>query len=254
MLNNTTEKKGIESLKESVISDCKGGENCFNPNGCDKVTHEYLPEDNPALVKMGLKTKCVRRIKCFHIYCDKYKWVMDRAKMYAEFTGQTVEEVIEAWEKDRSYWYMNYYQDCNQPEIKKESGMNVVKYDDWVSGLKKKFGEDAKQWKFKCPACGHIQCAQDFIDAKIENPENKVYFSCIGRWKKGTGCDWTLGGLLKINSTVVVKDMQIFPVFEMAGTKTTKKRLNKSTKTKSNVKVRTSKNIGRQAKKTVQKD
>lgn len=30
-------KKGIESLKASILFDTKIKENCFNPNGCDKT-------------------------------------------------------------------------------------------------------------------------------------------------------------------------------------------------------------------------
>lgn len=108
-------KKGIESLKEDVLRDCKNGENCFNENGCDHEFYRYVPEDNPKLIEMGITTACLRVSKCFHKYCDKYKWAMDRANHYAEKTGKSVEEIIEIWESDRSWWYMNYYQDGNQP-------------------------------------------------------------------------------------------------------------------------------------------
>ena len=51
--------------------------------------------------------------KCSHKYCDKFKWVIDRAKAYGEATGLNWEDVLDGWETDRNYWYMNYYQDCN---------------------------------------------------------------------------------------------------------------------------------------------
>lgn len=69
---------------------------------------------------------------------------------------------------------------------------------------------------FKCPNCGNTQTARDFIDNDIEEPNNKVYFSCIGRYVKGKGCDWTLGGLFQIHKVSVLKDAQVFPVFEIA--------------------------------------
>jgi len=33
---------------------------------------------------------------------------------YAAKSGKTAEEVLKIWETDRTYWYMNYYQEDNQ--------------------------------------------------------------------------------------------------------------------------------------------
>lgn len=205
--------KGIESLKSAVIRDCQKGENCFSEIGCTKQRYTNLPEDNPKLLKMGFKTKCVSLTKCFHDYCGKYKWVVDRAKHYAEKSGKTVDEVIDIWEADRSYWYMNYYQDANQPIIASD---RIIEYDDWIAQLTERFGEDSKKWAFKCPHCGHVQTGQDFIDSGIGEHKDQVYFNCIGRYIEGKGCDWTLGGLMKIHKVSVVKDAMVFPVFEIA--------------------------------------
>lgn len=206
-------KKGIESLRAAVMNDCKKGQNCFSENGCTKERFKYLPEDDPKLVEMGFKQKCISNTKCFHDYCGKYKWVLERAKHYAEKTGKTVEEIVEIWENDRSYCYMNYYQEAKQPLLTSES---VIYYEDWLKELKTRFGDDHKKWAFKCPSCNNIQTAQDFIDNKIEDPKNKVYFNCIGRYVKGKGCDWSLGGLLQIHKVSVLKDAKVYPVFEMA--------------------------------------
>jgi hypothetical protein len=146
-------KKGIESLTAAVKKDCESYENCFSTEGCTKVRTRMESETNPRLIEMGWTTCCRQVVKCSHDYCGKYKWIMDRAKHYAEVCGSTVESVIEEWEKARTYWYMNYYQECNQPLIK---GENIIMYDAWIAELTKRFGEDSKQWKFKCPACGHV--------------------------------------------------------------------------------------------------
>lgn len=80
-----------------------------------------------------------------------------------------------------------------------------------------KFGEEIKQWKFQCVRCNQVQSFQEFIDAGIPEPENKFYFSCIGRWVKDRGCDWTLGGLFRLHSTEVIsEDGKPVPVFEFA--------------------------------------
>lgn len=147
-------KKGIESFKAAVMKDCQSANNCFSENGCTKERYKYLPEDNPKLIEMGFKQKCVANTKCTHDYCGKYKWVLERAKHYAAKTGKTVEEVMEIWENDRTYWYMNYYQDCNQPLLNSES---IINYEDWLAELKNRFGNDAKKWAFKCPSCNNVQ-------------------------------------------------------------------------------------------------
>jgi hypothetical protein len=206
-------KKGLESFTNAVMKDCHQYNNCFNENGCNHEFTRIVPETNPALLEMGFKQCCIRVSKCSHKYCDKYKWVIERAKHYAEKTGKTFEEILEVWENDRTYWYMNYYQECNQPLLE---GDSIIMYDDWIKELKHRFGDDAKKWAFVCPACGNIQTCQDFIDLKIESPESKVYFNCIGRYTKTSGCDWSIGGLLKINKQTVIKDGKAFPVFEMA--------------------------------------
>jgi hypothetical protein len=115
--------KGIKSLREAVQRDTKQYNNCFNENGCDHEFIRIVPETNPGLIKMGIKTCCKMVSKCSHKYCDRYKWVIYRAKYYEEKTGRSFEEVIEIWENNRTYWYMNYYQDCNQP-------LNGIKPDD----------------------------------------------------------------------------------------------------------------------------
>lgn len=203
--------KGIESLRAAVLQDCNEGQGCFNENGCDHEFHRTVPQENPRLIEMGITTKCIRVSKCSHRYCDKYKWVLDRAKHYNELTGKPVEKVIEAWENARTYWYMNYYQECNQPHLENNA---FLFYDDWVDMLNKRFGSFSN-WTFKCPNCGHIQSVKDFV-IKGFSP-NEVATHCIGRYKKEVGvCDLTLEGLLKINKQSVIKDGKVFPVFEMA--------------------------------------
>ena len=173
-------KKGIESLMLSVQKDCNENEGCFNPNGCDKESTEMRPETNPNLIKMGITQKCVSIIKCTHKYCDKYKWVLDRAEEYAKALRTTKEEVIKVWEENRGYWYMNYYQGCKQPHIQNGS---VYVFDSAKDFWAKVSGE------FRCPSCEKIStnpydCSQD-------------------------GCNWKSYGLFGTSGkgiTVICKD------------------------------------------------
>lgn len=114
---------GYDKLKAAVDKDCKKDGGTIHLEGC---------------VTCGGK--------CFHKYCNKFKWVIDRAKAYGEATGLNWEDVLDSWETDRNYWYMNYYQDCNQPEIK----AGKVRVFGTIFELKEAIGE----MKFRCPSCG----------------------------------------------------------------------------------------------------
>ncbi len=99
--------------------------------------------------------------------------------------------------------------------MKKQREVRKITESEWLEEGKELFGEDMKQWRFKCSNCGHIQTVQDFIDLGVKEPENYVFFSCIGRfmpdcegtvWNDKSPCDYTLGGLIPIVSTVVIRD------------------------------------------------
>ena len=93
---------GIETLKDSIQILCNEGQGCFNPNGCDHEFYRKVPQDNPNLLKYSKTiTKCVS--KCFHKYCDKYKWVIERAKQYADRLDVSYEDIIACWEEHRKY-------------------------------------------------------------------------------------------------------------------------------------------------------
>lgn len=117
--------KGYEKLSAAVTEDCEKSGGTFHPEGC-----------------------CQCGAKCFNHYCDKFRWTVDRAKAYGEATGLKWEDILDSWEDDRDYWYMNYYQDCNQPEIK--YGKVIVF--DTLEDFKAAVGER----KFRCPSCGKI--------------------------------------------------------------------------------------------------
>lgn len=150
---------GYEKLKEAVMRDCNGrdGCGCFNADGCN-VEGNHIGEYG----KPGYK-------RCFHRYCDKFKWAIDRAKHYEEKTGIPWEQILDSWESRRDYWYMNYYQDCNQPEINSDR----VRVFDTLEDLKASIGDKG----FRCPSCGKI---------------SKSPYECTAE-----GCDWKVYGLFK---------------------------------------------------------
>ena len=98
----------------------------------------------------------------------------------------------------------------------------IIKLDDFLKEAQDKFGEDNRKWKFKCPRCKTAQCAEDFavLDEFKDNKDrigNFLGFSCIGRFTKEKGCDWTLGGLFKIHEIEVEdKEGKKHPHFQLA--------------------------------------
>lgn len=122
-----------------------------------------------------------------HDYRGKLQWVLDRAKHYSEKTGVKVEDILDAWEKRRDYWYMNYYQPANQPLIE----VQKVRVFDTVESLRNAVGIDG----FRCPAC----------EGKSRSP-----YSCnSGRSIGGKVCNWKVYGLFRDlgrGVTVVVKE------------------------------------------------
>ncbi len=110
---------------------------------------------------------------------------------------------------------------------------------DWLAEGERLFGDDKRQWKWKCPNCGHVQSIADFIelrDKKIlpsDFDAGKVaYYSCIGRFdtripekdvgtiwdkKKKSPCNYTLGGLFCFANTFVINESrERIPVFDFA--------------------------------------
>lgn len=92
-----------------------------------------------------------------------------------------------------------------------------INHEDWLAEAKKRFGDNPLDWRFQCPRCKETQSAREFHEEKIRGVDRKVYFSCIGRWVEGRGCDWTLGGLLQIHAMEVITPKgEIIPVMEFA--------------------------------------
>jgi hypothetical protein len=150
--------RGYESLKAAVKRDCnkEGSCGCFNQNGRDVLNQ----------IKDGKR--------CFHDYCNKFKWVIERAKHYAEKLGLNWEDILDSWEADRTYWYMNYYQESNQPEINGDK----VKAFETVDEMLKSIGDK----KFRCPACGGISTNPYECNSGLEMSKGKI-------------CDWKVYGL-----------------------------------------------------------
>lgn len=96
-----------------------------------------------------------------------------------------------------------------------------VKLADWHAEGIARFGENPLKWKFVCPSCGMVQTAEDWKGYGIpfRDVDRQVGFNCIGRrilsvcptadvvefgdMNKGFGCNYTGGGLFRVNPVEV---------------------------------------------------
>lgn len=116
-----------------------------------------------------------------HDYRAKFNWVLSRAQHYAEKTGLDPADILNAWERGRTYWYMNYYQECNQPEIKADS----VRVFDTVEALRESIGTGG----FVCPHCEQISRSPYECDSGAivgEKPCDWKVYGLFGHMGKGT--------------------------------------------------------------------
>ena len=111
-----------------------------------------------------------------HDYRGKLNWIVERAQHYQEKTGIDACDILNAWEKRRGYWYMNYYQDCNQPLLDSAR----VKVFETQTELMQSIGDSG----FRCPMCGGISRNPYECESGLEMSKGKI-------------CDWKVYGLFR---------------------------------------------------------
>jgi hypothetical protein len=114
---------------------------------------------------------------------------------------------------------------------KTEAEQTRLSVEEWVAEATRRFGSDARQWRFVCPCCGNVQRPEEFRPYKDQgaSPET-AYMNCIGRYD-GHGnnsilsgekpCNYTSGGLFNFNPLTVImpdgKEIRVF-AFDEQGT------------------------------------
>jgi len=114
----------------------------------------------------------------FHDYFAKVRWAVERAQHYAEKTGIPAADILDAWESRRGYWYMNYYQDSRQPEIKGDHVRVFEKAEDVTQAV--------GLLGFRCPRCGGVSTDPRTCNSGLE----------IELYDGRGPCDWKAYGLL----------------------------------------------------------
>lgn len=96
----------------------------------------------------------------FHDYRGKLNWIVNRAKHYAEKTGLSPEAILDAWDAGRNYWYMNYFQDANQPLL---DAANVRVFQT-VDEIWQSIGDKG----FRCPYCNGVSKDPSKCDSGLQ--------------------------------------------------------------------------------------
>jgi hypothetical protein len=106
--------------------------------------------------------------------------------------------------------------------------MKIVTHKAWLDELQAQ-GVPRKHVATKCPICGTVQSMASLERAGATEADAMASFgfSCVGRFTNagphkrgdppGKGCDWSLGGLLRLHEVeVVLEGGAISPAFEVA--------------------------------------
>lgn len=102
------------------------------------------------------------------------RFVRNMLTNYSQVLGISEGDILRKIESRRNYWSVNYYQDCNFPNLKD------VKVFETIKQLKETFPSH----KFVCPACNGIS-----TDPSTCNSGKEI--------SKGKVCDWKSWGLFR---------------------------------------------------------
>ena len=158
-----------------------------------------------------------RKARTEDVLKNKLDWVLKRAEKYAALLGITRDEVLHLWESDRNEWWVNYYQECNQPDPENKIGMPVLLQSEWLAKGHRLYGPDMKQWKFVCPNCKKAQTVGKFLDNGLKICHS--YTCCASRFGFGatSGCNWAITNILPMGGAyVVMTNALAVPVFDYA--------------------------------------
>jgi hypothetical protein len=125
-------------------------------------------------------------------------FAVNRAFHYEEKTGIPAGEILTAWESRRDHWYMNYYQEANQPLIDGESSRVFETTDDLVEAI----GKDG----FRCPNCKGVSRSPYECDSGVKLP-------LLNSGGKPATCNWKVYGLFR----ALGKGVYVFVKSELKG-------------------------------------
>lgn len=115
-------------------------------------------------------------------------WLEEMVRQYAQKIGVSVDECTALLDAGRDYWWPNYYQPANFPDLE-APGRHFLGYYASPSALR---AYAAEHWAgFRCPRCGNVG----------ESPTE-----CAHRIANDGVCDWCAFGLFASPWLVLVRD------------------------------------------------
>lgn len=111
---------GYISLKEAMIDDIQDASKC---------------------TQLGYNVG--RNKEEFH---NKFRWVISRALHYVYHTKsknptKALIKLLNEWESKRTYWWLNYYQDCNQPRLDRKPRTRSL------ASIRKEYKKENKRYR-----------------------------------------------------------------------------------------------------------
>lgn len=107
---------------------------------------------------------------------DLEKYLRGKLEEYSNTLDIPQSDILNAWEKDRTYSAINYYQEANQPKL----DASFVRVFDTVDD----FRENIKEKGFRCPSCRAVSTSPYECDSKQVRDDGKE-------------CDWKVYGFLR---------------------------------------------------------
>lgn len=177
-----------------------------------RIDEEYA---KMVVLLMGALDDCEagdnKRVKMLQ---DRRQWAIDRAKEYAKVLGERWEDVLGCWEMGRyKESYYKYYTSKRFPAI---AGRTVMTETRWKARGFKLYGKIKTDWKFRCPACGHVQSARDIPSEPYD--KNDIFTTCFFDSEGREECGYSSKNNGSACKLIVVTDIGYFPheIFEFA--------------------------------------
>lgn len=99
-----------------------------------------------------------------------FRWVIGRAKHYSYRTGISIESILNEWEEDRGYWWLNFYQPGKQPKLHSKSIKPMG-----INGIR-------AYYKKNSLGCDDSQAVKNRVSSFIQHEQREASTKKKGRW------------------------------------------------------------------------
>lgn len=182
MIDSSKTAYGVESLAEAIVSDHIWAHKRARKNGIPKIDvrgrscpefHERRCAEALMAAEPGKPLSC--GLTCE--YCEHMTFAVNRMAQWQEATGIDWRELMARQEESRDYWYMNFWQEANQPKIEGESVLLLDTVDELREiagdGLRCGSCHEVTRNPYECDKCGwkvygFLQCPATYVFVKSE--------------------------------------------------------------------------------------